>query len=116
MRRFLRFFLPGLFYGGFHLRIIGLGLFQKQLARAGGQQLGVLTRKFKGKPLFVPLAMNAENKAAQKKLDGPIAFFGPDSQLPASASRAEFLEKTAAWNKEIGKILDEDLAKQQKNG
>ena len=27
LRRFLRFFLPGLFYGGFHLRIIGLGLF-----------------------------------------------------------------------------------------
>ena len=48
MRRFLRFFLPGLFYGGFHLRIIGLGLFQKQLARAGGQQLGVLTRKGDG--------------------------------------------------------------------
>ena len=48
MRRFLRFFLPGLFYGGFHLRIIGLGLFQKQLARAGGQQLGVLTCKGDG--------------------------------------------------------------------
>ena len=30
------FFLPGLFYGGLYLRIIGLGLFQKQLARAGG--------------------------------------------------------------------------------
>ena len=27
LRRFLRFFLPSLLYGGFHLRIIGLGLF-----------------------------------------------------------------------------------------
>ena len=45
MRRFLRFFLPGLFYGGFYLRIIGLGLFQKQLARAGSQQLGLAACK-----------------------------------------------------------------------
>ena len=74
------------------------------------------TRKYKGKPLMVPLALTAENRAKRKKLDGPIAFFGADSQLPASASRAEFLEKTAAWNKEVGEILDEDLAKQQKNG
>ena len=27
LRRFLRFFLPGLFYVGFYLRIVGLGLF-----------------------------------------------------------------------------------------
>ena len=31
LRRFLRFFLPGLFYGGFHLRIIGLGLSKNSL-------------------------------------------------------------------------------------
>ena len=75
-----------------------------------------LTRKYKDKPLMVPLALNADNRAKKKKLDGPIAFFGTESSLPASASRAEFLEKTAAWNKEVGEILDENLARQQKNG
>ena len=75
-----------------------------------------LTRKDKDKPLMVPLALNADNRAKKKKLDGPIAFFGPESSLPASASRTEFLEKTAAWNKEVGEILDENLARQQKNG
>ena len=75
-----------------------------------------LTRKDKNKPLMVPLALNADNRAKKKKLDGPIAFFGPESSLPASASRTEFLEKTAAWNKEVGEILDENLARQQKNG
>ena len=74
------------------------------------------TRKFKGKPLMVPLALNADNRAKKKKLDGPITFFGPESSLPASASRTEFLEKTAAWNKEVGEILNENLARQQKNG
>ena len=75
-----------------------------------------LTRKDKDKPLMVPLALNADNRTKKKKLDGPIAFFGPESSLPASASRAEFLEKTAAWNKEVGEILNENLARQQKNG
>ena len=71
-----------------------------------------MTRKDKDKPLMVPLALNADNRAKKKKLDGPIAFFGPESSLPASASRAEFLEKTAAWTKEAGEILDETLARQ----
>ena len=69
------------------------------------------TRKFKGKPLMVPLAMTAENKAAMKKLDGPIAFAGRDTQLPASASRKEFVEKTEAYNAKVKQKLEE----QQKN-
>ena len=69
------------------------------------------TRKFKGKPLMVPLAMTAENKAAMKKLDGPIAFAGADTQLPASASRKEFVEKTERYNAEVKQKLEE----QQKN-
>lgn len=69
------------------------------------------TRKFKGKPLMVPLAMTAENKAAMKKLDGPIAFAGADTQLPASASRKEFVEKTEAYNAKVKQKLEE----QQKN-
>ena len=69
------------------------------------------TRKFKGKPLMVPLAMTAENKAAMKKLDGPIAFAGAGTQLPASASRKEFVEKTERYNAEVKQKLEE----QQKN-
>ena len=69
------------------------------------------TRKFKGKPLMVPLAMTAENKAAMKKLDGPIAFAGAGTQLPASASRKEFVEKTEAYNAKVKQKLEE----QQKN-
>ena len=69
------------------------------------------THKFKGKPLMVPLAMTAENKAAMKKLDGPIAFAGADTQLPASASRKEFVEKTERYNAEVKQKLEE----QQKN-
>ena len=69
------------------------------------------TRKFKDKPLMVPLAMTAENKAAMKKLDGPIAFAGADTQLPASASRKEFVEKTERYNAQVKQKLEE----QQKN-
>ena len=69
------------------------------------------TRKFKGKPLMVPLAMTAENKAAMKKLDGPIAFAGAGTQLPASASRKEFVEKTERYNAKVKQKLEE----QQKN-
>ena len=69
------------------------------------------TRKFKGKPLMVPLAMTAENKVAMKKLDGPIAFAGAGTQLPASASRKEFVEKTERYNAKVKQKLEE----QQKN-
>ena len=65
------------------------------------------TRKFKGKPLMVPLAMTAENKAAMKKLDGPIAFAGAGTELLASASRKEFVEKTEAYNAEVKRVLEE---------
>ena len=65
------------------------------------------TRKFKGKPLMVPLAMTAENKAAMKKLDGPIAFAGADTQLPASASRKEFVEKTERYNAQVKRAIEE---------
>ena len=115
-----RFWIEGLRTDSLML-VPSLGLRASQLLAGLAVVVGLglevyFTRKYKGKPLMVPLALTAENRAKRKKLDGPIAFFGADSQLPASASRAEFLEKTAAWNKEIGEILDEDLAKQQKNG
>ena len=65
------------------------------------------TRKLKDKPLFVPLALNAENKAAQKKLDGPISFAGKDTQLLASSPRKLFLEKTEAYNVQVKAAIEQ---------
>ena len=71
----------------------------------------LLTRKFRDKPLMVELPLNGENRARMKKLDGPIAFAGADTELPASASRKEFVEKTERYNAEVKQKLEE----QQKN-
>ena len=65
------------------------------------------TRKCKDKPLFVPLALNAENKAAQKKLDGPISFAGKDTQLLASSPRELFLDKTEAYNAQVKAAIEQ---------
>ena len=65
------------------------------------------TRKCKDKPLFVPLALNAENKAAQKKLDGPISFAGKDTQLLASSPRKLFLDKTEAYNAQVKAAIEQ---------
>ena len=65
------------------------------------------TRKCKDKPLLVPLALNAENKAAKKKLDGPISFAGKDTQLLASSPRKLFLEKTEAYNAQVKAAIEQ---------
>ena len=57
--------------------------------------------------LLVPLALNAENKAAQKKLDGPISFAGKDTQLLASSPRKLFLEKTEAYNAQVKAAIEQ---------
>ena len=77
----------------------------------------LLTRKFRDKPLMVELPLNSENRARMKKLDGPTTFAGRDAALPASASRAEFVEKTAAWNETVKEGLDrrEHPEKNEKN-
>ena len=77
----------------------------------------LLTRKFRDKPLMVELPLNSENRARMKKLDGPTAFAGTDAALPASAFRAEFVEKTAAWNETVKEALDrrEHPEKNEKN-
>ena len=77
----------------------------------------LLTRKFRDKPLMVELPLNSENRARMKKLDGPTAFAGTDAALPASASRTEFVEKTAAWNETVKEALDrrEHPEKNEKN-
>ena len=73
----------------------------------------LLTRKFRDKPLMVELPLNSENRARMKKLDGPTAFAGTDAALPASASRAEFVEKTAAWNEAVKAELDKQNKEQK---
>ena len=65
------------------------------------------TRKFKSKPLMVELALNADNKAAMKKLDGPIAFAGSKTQLLASSPRKLFVERTEAYNAEVKRTIAE---------
>ena len=77
----------------------------------------LLTKKFRDKPLMVELPLNSENRARMKKLDGPTAFAGTDAALPASASRAEFVEKTAAWNETVKEAMDrrEHPEKNKKN-
>ena len=65
------------------------------------------THKFKSKPLMVELALNADNKAAMKKLDGPIAFAGSKTQLLASSPRKLFVERTEAYNAEVKRTIAE---------
>ena len=67
----------------------------------------LLTRKFRDKPLMVELALNADNKAAMKKLDGPIAFAGSKTQLLASSPRKLFVERTEAYNAEVKRTIAE---------
>ena len=71
----------------------------------------LLTRKFRDKPLMVELPLNSENRARMKKLDGSTTFAGTDAALPASASRAEFVEKTAARNEAVKAELDKQNKK-----
>ena len=73
----------------------------------------LLTKKFRDKPLMVELPLNSENRARMKKLDGPTTFAGTDATLPASASRAEFVEKTAAWNEAVKAELDKQNKEQK---
>ena len=65
------------------------------------------TRKYKGKPLMVPLALNPENRAAMKKLDGPVSFAGADTQLTASSPRQLFLERTESYNARVKQRIEE---------
>ena len=65
------------------------------------------TRKYKGKPLMVPLALNPENRAAMKKLDGPLSFAGADTQLTASSPRQLFMERTESYNARVKQRIEE---------
>ena len=65
------------------------------------------TRKYKGKPLMVPLALSPENRAAMKKLDGPLSFAGADTQLTASSPRQLFVERTESYNARVKQRIEE---------
>ena len=106
-----RFWIEGLRTDSLML-VPSIGLRVSQLVAGIAVVAGIaaevyFTRKCKGKPLFVPLALNAENKAAQKKLDGPISFAGKDTQLLASSPRKLFLEKTEAYNAQVKAAIEQ---------
>mgnify|MGYP000880469923 CR=1 FL=1 len=106
-----RFWIEGLRTDSLML-VPSIGLRVSQLVAGIAVVVGIaaevyFTRKFKGKPLLVPLALNAENKAAQKKLDGPISFAGKDTQLLASSPRKLFLEKTEAYNAQVKAAIEQ---------
>ena len=106
-----RFWIEGLRTDSLML-VPSIGLRASQLMAGIAVVAGIaaevyFTRKLKDKPLFVPLALNAENKAAQKKLDGPISFAGKDTQLLASSPRKLFLEKTEAYNAQVKAAIEQ---------
>ena len=106
-----RFWIEGLRTDSLML-VPSIGLRASQLVAGIAVVAGIaaevyFTRKLKGKPLLVPLALNAENKAAQKKLDGPISFAGKDTQLLASSPRKLFLEKTETYNAQVKAAIEQ---------
>ena len=106
-----RFWIEGLRTDSLML-VPSIGLRASQLVAGIAVVAGIaaevyFTRKLKDKPLFVPLALNAENKAAKKKLDGPISFAGKDTQLLASSPRKLFLEKTEAYNAQVKAAIEQ---------
>ncbi|MGN0708492.1 MAG: prolipoprotein diacylglyceryl transferase [Faecalibacterium sp.] len=85
-----------------------IGLRASQLLAAVAVVGGVaaeiyFTRRTAGKPLMVPLAISEENNARIKKLDGPAAF---RTELPASASHAQFVQQTKEFNAAVSQQLD----------
>ena len=66
----------------------------------------LLTKKYKGKPLMVPLALTTENRAlAAKAKKADPAFRLEPEELAASSPRALFVERTEAYNKTVKEQL-----------
>ena len=69
------------------------------------------TRKAEGKPLMVKLALTADNKAALDKLRKERGAIGlvldADTELVASSPRKLFVERTAAYNAEVKRIIEQ---------
>ena len=98
------------------LLVPSLGLRASQLVAAaavvGGVALEIfLTRKYKGKPLMVTLALTAENRtllAKAHKAQPELVL--EREQLVASSPRKLFIERTNAYNERVKQMLKEKLA------
>ena len=110
-----RFWIEGLRTDSLML-VPSIGLRASQLVASIAVVAGIaaevyFTRKCKGKPLFVPLALNAENKAAVNKLrkekDAIGLVLDADTQLLASSPRTLFLEKTEAYNAQVKAAIEQ---------
>ena len=70
-----------------------------------------LTHKYKSKPLMVPLALTAENKAALNRLRKEKGAIGlvldADAELVASSPRSLFVQRTEAYNAEVKRTIAE---------
>ena len=113
-----RFWIEGLRTDSL-LLVPSIGLRASQLVAAlavvGGIALQIfLSRRTAGKPLMVDLAVSAENRALQSKLEkktgGPVSVEMEGSALYAALPRKEFAAKTAEYNAALKARLEEELA------
>lgn len=110
-----RFWIEGLRTDSL-LLVPSLGLRASQLVAAaavvGGVALEIfLTRKYKGKPLMVTLALTAENRtllAKAHKAQPELVL--EQEQLVASSPRKLFIERTNAYNEQVKQMLKGKLA------
>ena len=110
-----RFWIEGLRTDSL-LLVPSLGLRASQLVAAaavvGGVALEIfLTRKYKGQPLMVTLALTAENRtllAKAHKAQPELVL--EREQLVASSPRKLFIERTNAYNEQVKQMLKEKLA------
>lgn len=69
----------------------------------------VLTRRSRGKAMMVPLAVNQENRALQKQVEQktgrPAVCRIEGGEVYAAMPRAEFLQRTEEYNKELNRQL-----------
>ena len=110
-----RFWIEGLRTDSL-LLVPSLGLRASQLVAAaavvGGVALEIfLTRKYKGKPLMVTLALTAENRTLLAKVHkAQPELVLEREQLVASSPRKLFIERTNAYNEQVKQMLKEKLA------
>lgn len=110
-----RFWIEGLRTDSL-LLVPSLGLRASQLVAAaavvGGVALEIfLTRKYKGKPLMVTLALTAENRTLLAKVHkAQLELVLEREQLVASSPRKLFIERTNAYNERVKQMLKEKLA------
>ena len=97
------------------LLVPSLGLRASQLVAAvavvGGIVLEViLTRKYKGRPLMVSLALNGDNRALLAKVHKQEPEYAVErEELLASSPRKMFLERTSAYNERVKQALEAKL-------